>query len=77
MWLADFLTVRRFKALMTEAASLEVDRFDLPNIWSLNFVIHGLLEEGVAASTRQDPQAKALGEYLRAKVVDIPAALLA
>ena len=77
VWLADFLTVRRFKALMTEAASLEVDRFDLPNIWSLNFVIHGLLEEGVAASTRQDPQAKALGEYLRAKVVDIPAALLA
>ena len=49
VWLADFLTVRRFKALMTEAASLEVDRFDLPNIWSLNFVIHGLLEEGVAA----------------------------
>ena len=76
VWLADYLTVDRLKELMSEAATLEVDRFDLPNIWSLNFVIHGLLEEGVAASTRQDPQAKALGEYLRAKVVDIPTSIL-
>jgi hypothetical protein len=30
------------------------------------------LEEGVAASTRQDPQAKGLGEWLRARVVEIP-----
>jgi hypothetical protein len=48
----------------------------LPSIRSLNFVIHGLLEEGVAASTRQDAQAKSLGEWLRARVVDIPTALL-
>ena len=46
------------------------------NIRSLNFVIHGLLEEGVAASTRQDAQAKSLGEWLRARVVDLPEALL-
>ena len=39
-------------------------------------LIHGLLEEGVAASTRQDPQAKGLGEWLRARVVDLPEALL-
>ena len=31
---------------------------------------------GVAASTRLDPQAKALGEELRAALADIPAALL-
>ena len=42
----------------------------------VNFVIHGLLEEGVAASTRQDGQAKSLGEWLRARVVDLPEALL-
>ncbi|WP_419841277.1 acyclic terpene utilization AtuA family protein [Candidatus Poriferisodalis sp.] len=75
-WLSDFLTVERLAALMPEAADRRVDRYDLPNIWSLNFVLHGLLEEGVAASTRQDPQAKALGEYLRAKVVDLPVVLL-
>ena len=61
---------------MPEAAEHRVDRYDLPNIWSLNFIFHGLLEEGVAASTRQDPQAKALGEYLRAKIVEIPEVLL-
>ena len=75
-WLSGFLTVARLAELMPEAAEHRVDRYDLPNIWSLNFIFHGLLEEGVAASTRQDPQAKALGEYLRAKIVDIPEALL-
>ena len=35
-----------------------------------------LLEEGVAASTRQDGQAKSLGEWLRSRVVDVPEALL-
>ena len=43
---------------------------------SLNFVIVGLLQEGVAASTRQDGQAKSLGEWLRARVVEVPASLL-
>jgi hypothetical protein len=54
-----------------------VDRYRLPWLRSLNFVVHGLLQEGVAASTRQDGQAKSLGEWLRARVVDVPAALLA
>lgn len=76
VWLSDFLTVDCLKSLMPEAADRAVDRYDLPNLWSLNFIFHGLLEEGVAASTRQDPQAKALGEYLRAKIVDIPEVLL-
>jgi hypothetical protein len=52
------------------------ERFELPGILALNFVVKGLLGEGVAASLRSDPQAKSLGEYLRAKVVPIPAALL-
>ena len=36
----------------------------------------GLLGEGVASSTRIDPQAKGLGEYLRSRVVELPEALL-
>ena len=39
-------------------------------------MIEGLLGEGVAASTRLDPQAKSLSEWLRVRVVDIPAELL-
>ncbi len=57
-------------------ATLEVDRYELPNLLALNFVVKGLLGDGVAASLRSDPQAKSLGEYLRAKVVPIPVALL-
>jgi hypothetical protein len=76
VWLAGYLTVERLKALLPETADLRVDRHDLPNVRSLNFVIRGLLQEGVAASTRVDGQAKSLGEWLRARHVDIPVSLL-
>jgi len=75
-WLASFLTTAKLKELLPETAALPVRRYDLPNLRALNFVIVGLLGEGVAASTRLDPQAKSLGEWLRARVVDIPAELL-
>ncbi len=75
-WLDSFLTTDKLVELLPEAAPFPVDRHRLASVRSLNFVIHGLLEEGVAASTRKDPQAKSLGEWLRARVVDIPAALL-
>jgi hypothetical protein len=76
-WLDDFLTTDRLRALLPETVALEVQRHRLPALRSLNFVLIGLLQEGVAASTRQDGQAKSLGEWLRARVVDIPASLLA
>ena len=75
-WLDGFLTVDRLRELLPETAGLAVDRYRLPNLRALNFVIHGLLQEGVAASTRQDAQAKSLGEWLRARIVDLPAALV-
>jgi hypothetical protein len=75
-FLDGFLTSERLKELLPETAELKVDRYALPAIRSLNFVLHGLLGEGVAASTRQDGQAKSLGEWLRARVVDLPEALL-
>jgi hypothetical protein len=75
-WLASYLDVGRFGALLPEAADLEVRRHELPNLLALNFVVVGLLGEGVSSSTRFDPQAKGLGEYLRAKIVDLPVALL-
>ena len=75
-WLAGGLTVERFKELLPETAAYQVDRYDLPNLRALNFVVHGMLGEGVAAGTRQDPQAKGLGEWLRARHVTIPAYLM-
>jgi Acyclic terpene utilisation family protein AtuA len=76
-WLRTYLTVDKFRELLTEAADLEVRRFELSNLAALNFVVVGLLGQGVAASTRPDPQAKGLGEYLRSRYVDVPVALLA
>ena len=76
VWLDHFLTSERLQELLPEVAPLKIDRYRFPAIRSLNFVIHELLEEGVAASTRQDPQAKSLGEWLRARVVNIPEVLL-
>jgi Acyclic terpene utilisation family protein AtuA len=75
-WLVATLTADRLRDLLPETAELTISRHLLPNLNALNFVIDGLLGEGVAASTRWDPQAKALGEWLRSRVVDIPAALL-
>jgi hypothetical protein len=75
-WLAGYLTVARLRELLPETAPLEVTRYELPGLRALNFVIAGLLGEGVAASTRIDPQAKSLGEWLRARLADIPRSLL-
>jgi hypothetical protein len=75
-WLRDYLTIERLRSLLPEAKDLEIRRFELPNLHALNFVITGLLGEGVASSTRPDPQAKGLGEYLRSRLVTVPAFLL-
>ncbi|MGW3367549.1 acyclic terpene utilization AtuA family protein [Streptosporangium canum] len=75
-WLSGHLTVERLRELLPATAGLEIDRFDLPNLHALNFVVHGLLGRGVAASPRLDAQAKALGEELRARHADIPRSLL-
>jgi hypothetical protein len=75
-WLRAYLTPARLVELLPEAAALEVRRYELANLRALNFVAVGLLGEGVASSTRPDPQAKGLGEYLRSRHVDIPLELL-
>ncbi|MDT3440189.1 acyclic terpene utilization AtuA family protein [Pseudofrankia sp. BMG5.37] len=75
-WLRDTLTIQRFTELLPEARGLVVRRYDLPNLRALNFVIVGLLGEGVASSTRPDPQAKGLGEYMRSRHLAVPVALV-
>ncbi|WP_078622090.1 acyclic terpene utilization AtuA family protein [Streptomyces sp. NRRL S-244] len=75
-WLHATLTVETLQALLPETAGLRVTRHALPNLRALNFTIAGILGAGVASAHRFDPQAKALGEWLRARHVDIPAHLL-
>ena len=75
-WLSSYLTIDRFRELLPEAAAMDVRRFEFPRLNALNFVVVGLLGEGVSSSPRFDAQAKGLGEYLRARLVDIPESLL-
>ncbi|WP_028314435.1 acyclic terpene utilization AtuA family protein [Desulfatibacillum aliphaticivorans] len=75
-FLQDFLTVDKLKEILTDMAGYEIERYELPNLLALNFYIIGVLGDGVSASLRMDPQAKTLGEYLRAKTADIPRSLL-
>ena len=75
-FLRSFLETDRLKAMLPDLAPYEIERYELPNLLALNFYIRGILGEGAAASLRMDPQAKTLGEYLRARVVDVPASLV-
>ncbi|MGW3202795.1 acyclic terpene utilization AtuA family protein [Streptomyces sp. NPDC001135] len=75
-WLAHELTAERFRQLIPESRDLPVTRHVLPHLRAVNFVVEGILGAGVAARHRFDPQAKALGEWLRSRHLDIPEALL-
>lgn len=75
-WLANTLTVELLKQLLPETADLPVTRHLLPNLRAVNFVVDGILGQGVAYQARFDPQAKGLGEWLRSRHVDIPERLL-
>jgi len=75
-WLSQFLTAQKLRELLPDLAEFTIDRYPLANIQALNFVIRGYLGDGALASTAIDPQAKALGEYFRARIVDVPVDLL-
>jgi len=71
-FLYNFLSVEKIKELMPDLNKFSIDRYELPNINSLNFYIHGILEDGVSSNNRMDGQAKSLGEYLRSKTISVP-----
>jgi Acyclic terpene utilisation family protein AtuA len=76
-WLQRDFTTDAFKVLLPEVAPFAVSRYPLPNLRAVNFVVHGLLGWGVASNLRLDTQAKGLGELLRSRQVEVPAALVA
>ncbi|MBE7636000.1 acyclic terpene utilization AtuA family protein [Sneathiella sp. P13V-1] len=71
-WLYHNMTAEKLKEMMPEVEGYEVKRFDLPNIRAVNFMIYGILGDGVAANTRIDGQAKSMGEFLRSRKVALP-----
>ncbi len=75
-WLAAAITPDTVRELLPEAADLPVTVHPLPNLRAVDVVVEGLLGQGVAASTRFDPQGKAVGEWLLGRELEIPEALL-
>ena len=75
-WLTKLITPKKIRELVPEASDLEIEVYVLPNLGAVNVVIRGLLGQGVAASTRFDPQAKGLGEWVRARTVHIQEAVI-
>ncbi len=75
-FLETFLSAEKLKTLLKDLDPYDIERYEMPNLLAVNFYIKGLLGDGVAASTRSDPQAKTLGEYLRARIIELPEAIL-
>jgi Acyclic terpene utilisation family protein AtuA len=75
-WLQSEFTTDAFRALLPELNEFEVDRHPLPNLRAVNFVVRGILGWGVASNLRLDTQAKGLGELLRSRNIEAPAALV-
>lgn len=76
-FLHEYLTAEEFKRLLPDMADYEVERYEMPNLRALNFYIKGVLGTGAASNHRIDKQAKSMGEYLRAKLIEVPDTLSA
>jgi hypothetical protein len=75
-WLLSLVTPQAVRQWIPQAGDLVVDVSPFPTLRAVNVVVRGLLGRGVADNRGLDPQAKGLGEWVRAQPVDIPVALL-
>ena len=50
-----------------------VDRFELPNLNALNFLLHGALDGGGTLSLKTDAQGKVVSTAMLRMVLDVPA----
>jgi hypothetical protein len=65
------LTAERVLAFFSDRAQGPVERFELPNLGALNFVIHKALGGGGTVSLRTDAQGKTLGAALLRMEVEV------
>ncbi|CAO2648209.1 Nn.00g074760.m01.CDS01 [Neocucurbitaria sp. VM-36] len=77
-WLQAFLTIPKLIDLLGDdwSPKYRVERFEAPNLLAVHFVVYGILQEGVSSSSVIDGFAKSFGEFLRARMVDLPLKLL-
>ena len=70
------LTVESVKRYFAHLVEGTVERFDLPGIHGMNFLLHQALGGGGTASLRSDPLAKSFAQMLLDMPVRVPAQLL-
>jgi hypothetical protein len=71
-WLERTLTPERVAAHFAGVIKGGVDRFELPNLNALNFLLHGALGGGGTVSLKTDAQGKVYSTALLRMVVDVP-----
>ena len=70
--LERYLTRDRVREHFREVISGDVDRFELPNLKALNFLLHGALDGGGTLSLKTDAQGKVYSTALLRLVLDVP-----
>jgi hypothetical protein len=75
-WLTAYLTVAELARLLGAPDHVAVERYELPKLRGLSFVLAGYFAPSGSANLALDQIGKSLGEFLRARHVDVPVALL-
>jgi hypothetical protein len=70
------LTAERVKAHFAGIVEGPVERFELPNLWALNFLLHDALGGGGTLSLKNDAQGKTLSSAMLRMEVDIPPTII-
>ncbi|NMD56584.1 MULTISPECIES: acyclic terpene utilization AtuA family protein [Tsukamurella] len=75
-WLRRFLSTDEMRRLFPDAKDLDIVRHEFPEIRAVHFVFRGLLGTGGSSNDRIDQVGKAVGEYLRSRIVPVPESVL-
>ena len=73
-WLRSLLTIEKIIELLgpEEYKGKPIDRFEIPHLRAVHFLLHDHLDRGYNACSTYDTLGKNALEYMRAKTVDIP-----
>lgn len=71
-YLSEHLTIAKVQNFFKPMGVLSIRRYELANLWAINFVLEGILAGGGSRSLRIDSQGKALGQVLLEMPIEIP-----
>ncbi|MCX8051828.1 MAG: hypothetical protein N3B17_08060 [Chlorobi bacterium] len=70
--LRDYLTAERVQEYFAGICTGPVERYELPNLWALNFILHGALGGGGTVSLKLDAQGKTIASAMLMMEIDVP-----